>query len=247
MGINESSPLIVGGANAERGKYPWQSLLYYNNRFRCGGSLINDKFILTAAHCVQDDIAQRWGRFKIAVGKFKLKRRDTTEQNRLIKTVTVHPDYIPREDQHDVAVLELEMPIVLSSTVQPVILATARFDLMATKWMACYATGFGLVSHDQERLASALQELKTSFISKMQCKTMAQKLFNARASITKPTTCTQDMDAGVCNGDSGGPGAASTRTGRTCRSACSPGAPSTAPRGSTSSCASHSTDAGSRA
>lgn len=34
-------------------QYPWMALLRYNGRFYCGCSLINDRYVLTAAHCVQ--------------------------------------------------------------------------------------------------------------------------------------------------------------------------------------------------
>ena len=48
---------IVGGAEAPIGEYPWLALLGYTNDagfrgWRCGGSLIGEQYILTAAHCV---------------------------------------------------------------------------------------------------------------------------------------------------------------------------------------------------
>jgi secreted trypsin-like serine protease len=41
---------IVGGSNAEYGQYPWQAFISDNN-FVCGASLINNQWLLTAAHC----------------------------------------------------------------------------------------------------------------------------------------------------------------------------------------------------
>ena len=41
---------VVGGANAQYGQYPWQALIY-DNVFMCGASLINNQWLLTAAHC----------------------------------------------------------------------------------------------------------------------------------------------------------------------------------------------------
>ena len=46
---------IVGGYQAEDGEVPWQVLLEnMNNQEICGGSIINLKFILTAAHCMEN-------------------------------------------------------------------------------------------------------------------------------------------------------------------------------------------------
>lgn len=49
---NQDQERIVGGQNAEPGEWPWIAALFNSGRQFCGGSLIDDKHILTAAHCV---------------------------------------------------------------------------------------------------------------------------------------------------------------------------------------------------
>lgn len=44
---------IVGGQTAGVNEFPWMARLSYFNRFYCGGMLINDRYVLTAAHCVK--------------------------------------------------------------------------------------------------------------------------------------------------------------------------------------------------
>lgn len=43
---------IIGGENARPGQFPYQVSLQCGNRHICGGSILNEKYILTAAHCV---------------------------------------------------------------------------------------------------------------------------------------------------------------------------------------------------
>ena len=47
---------IVGGQNAEEGEFPWQVSLHIKNMGHvCGASIISNSWLVTAAHCVQDD------------------------------------------------------------------------------------------------------------------------------------------------------------------------------------------------
>ena len=45
---------IVGGVIAEQGTYPWQVRLNIDGGFLCGGAIIHDRWVLTAAHCCED-------------------------------------------------------------------------------------------------------------------------------------------------------------------------------------------------
>jgi secreted trypsin-like serine protease len=49
---NQDQERIVGGKNADPGEWPWIAALFNAGRQFCGGSLIDDKHVLTAAHCV---------------------------------------------------------------------------------------------------------------------------------------------------------------------------------------------------
>lgn len=52
-GERNDATRIVGGQAAGNNEFPWMARLSYFNRFYCGGMLINDRYVLTAAHCVK--------------------------------------------------------------------------------------------------------------------------------------------------------------------------------------------------
>ena len=49
--LKEQANRITGGSPAARGQFPWQVALIINGASFCGGSLIIDRWVLTAAHC----------------------------------------------------------------------------------------------------------------------------------------------------------------------------------------------------
>ena len=96
--------MIVGGAAAPDGKYPWQVRLYSSDDDVvgfCGGSIIDEKWILTAAHCLLDTDA-------VVVGYGSNDRTKTTKIES--EKIIVHPGYIAGE-KADVALVKLKAPI----------------------------------------------------------------------------------------------------------------------------------------
>lgn len=58
---------IVGGSEANKGYYPWQVAIYYDEDFLCGGSLLSDQHVLTAAHCFKG-LSTDTDRYEVVLG-----------------------------------------------------------------------------------------------------------------------------------------------------------------------------------
>lgn len=52
VAVTNTNERVVGGAVANYRHYPWQAIMYYKDELNCGGSLINNRYVVTAAHCV---------------------------------------------------------------------------------------------------------------------------------------------------------------------------------------------------
>lgn len=66
-GVRNDESRIVGGQTTEVNEFPWIARLSYLNKFYCGGTLINDRYVLTAAHCVKGLANLVFRRWSIAV------------------------------------------------------------------------------------------------------------------------------------------------------------------------------------
>jgi len=114
-----SSNRIFGGRPAQKNKYPWMTRLRWKN-YICGGSLINSRWILTAAHCVSE--CDREGRncvdhqtsdIKVFLGDHNKNILEDQEIQVDISNITKHPDYrglivdFGSAPVHDIALLKL--------------------------------------------------------------------------------------------------------------------------------------------
>ena len=107
--------LIVGGEQAKYGEFPHHALLGYPKKdgengydFLCGGTLISDQHILTAAHCFNegDPVIVR-------IGEYDTKSESNEEYDSDILSIRRHQDYLSTRSYHDIALVKLKYPIIL--------------------------------------------------------------------------------------------------------------------------------------
>ncbi|GJQ84821.1 hypothetical protein Trydic_g19585 [Trypoxylus dichotomus] len=189
----QESGRIVGGFDATVGQFPYQVSLRRasGGNHNCGGSILNSKWILTAAHCVSDALPSSW--FIIAGTINRLSGGEAHQLSRII----LHEDYtLFPAIKNDIALLELEDELEFSSVIQPIALEAEHNDQVRP----AIISGWGLLSNGGT-LPEILQYILVNTLTTQACQ-------NAWSSslVDESIICTlAGVGQGVCTADSGGP------------------------------------------
>lgn len=106
---------IVGGDRVWVNKYPWTAQLLIKGFIICGGTLINDRYILTAAHCISNINVT-----EMIVRLLQLNKNDIDKGiERRVAYGRLHRQYNRNTLQNDIALLRLKEPIELGNEIRP--------------------------------------------------------------------------------------------------------------------------------
>ena len=135
---------IVGGQVTEVNEYPWQVgviyLGYSDKKPWCGGSIISNRHIMTAAHCTAGKTTSN---LRVLLGEHDT--TDSVADIRTISAITDHPDYDRGNNfAYDFSILTLSSPIIFSRIMAPVCLPAAVSSLYTGS--RATVTGWGATS-----------------------------------------------------------------------------------------------------
>uniref|UniRef100_A0A182WMS8 CLIP domain-containing serine protease n=1 Tax=Anopheles minimus TaxID=112268 RepID=A0A182WMS8_9DIPT len=210
------SDRIVGGQPTKIDEFPWTALIEYQKPdgrfgFHCGGSIINERYIVTAAHCI-NSIPRNWKVHRVRLGEWDLGSSSDCEDDFCsvapidldIEKIIVHTGYDTRDKSHhnDIALIRFNREIHYSATVRPICLPLAdTIRNRAHAGLTSYAAGWGKTETATASQKKLKVELKVTDLK--DCAPVYQ-----RNSIIIDST---QMCAGgvrlkdTCSGDSGGP------------------------------------------
>ncbi|KAM3870233.1 ovochymase-2 [Diretmus argenteus] len=203
---------VVGGTEARYGSHPWLVSLRNKGSHFCGGAILADRWIMTAAHCFASISKEFVRGVRVVVGELDRRVHDEEEQSFLIKTVSVHEKYqhaFPMS--YDIALLELDQHIRLGAHVQPICLPLANENFPPKT--SCIVGGWGRMK-ERGRLPAVLREVQLDLVEPARCKhvlqTLQTSLLNQGPDRPRPTMtvlCAGPERGGkdACQGDSGGP------------------------------------------
>merc|ERR1711936_845361 len=189
-----SKDRIVGGFEAEPNQWPWQVALFIDNAWFCGGALISENYVLTAAHC-----ADGASYFDIMAGAHNV--RAASEPNRAEVTSFngwTHPQWDDSTLANDIALIELPSPMSFNDYIKPSCLPTAGDTADPKETVTC--KGWGKPSDSAGGISPVLRCVDDiPVMSNAEC--------NAVYGIVGDGIVRIDTTGGrgTCNGDSGGP------------------------------------------
>ncbi|XP_075884576.1 coagulation factor IX isoform X3 [Nelusetta ayraudi] len=189
-------PRIVGGDLERLGGSPWQVLIHRADGYGfCGGALVSDHWVVTAAHCLEETADH------VTIGDFDKMRPDPGEQLIKVQEVFVHPHFHSYTFDSDVALLRLARPLTRGPASTPACLPDQHLaTYLLQDGTYGKVTGWG-VTHYLGRSSRFLRRVTLPVVSHRNCRASTKQV------VTDNMFCAGYLGAGsdACSGDSGGP------------------------------------------
>jgi len=192
-GIPNRSDRIVGGVKTEVNEYPWQvGLVSRNGRTPfCGGTLISDRHVMTAAHCTAGQSASN---IRIILGEHKT---DDASQTKVeVATITDDPLYNSNTMKNDFSILTLKEPVTFTREISPACLPSDTNQLYAGQ--VATVSGWGTLQSNGNQ-PTVLMEVDVTVTTQTVCRNVYGN------DISTINICAMDAGKDSCQGDSGGP------------------------------------------
>lgn len=219
---------IIGGTDASLGQYPWIARVGYSiedcsdeDKYVCGGSLITDRYVVTAAHCITDvsemSCDSKPGHSgmmalnSVLLGEHNEKTEIDCESKgetcapkpqyfKIVKAA-YHGLYNQPTSRHDIAVLKLDKPAINSDFVFPICLPLQSVRPKIGAWLE--VAGWGMTNMTTLEVSDTLQRLSIPLVENSECSETFKK---DDIEIADTQICAGGLaNKDSCGGDSGGP------------------------------------------
>uniref|UniRef100_A0A3Q3N1L9 coagulation factor Xa n=2 Tax=Mastacembelus armatus TaxID=205130 RepID=A0A3Q3N1L9_9TELE len=188
---------IVGGEDCPPGECPWQALLLNeDDQGFCGGTILNEYIILTAAHCMNQS---RY--IYVKLGEFDTSVNQGNEATHHVETIITHNKYRPDTYHNDIALIKLTKPIKFTRFILPACMPEQDFaEKVLMRQQEGMVSGFGRVGEGRQT-STILQRLTVPYVDRLTCMESTQLRISTRMFCAGYHSISKD----ACQGDSGGP------------------------------------------
>ncbi|KAG1696668.1 Proclotting enzyme [Nymphon striatum] len=209
-----AKPLVVGGKISQKNGWPWMAAIFTKRgsqkTYLCGGTIINDRYIVSAAHCFKKSASSRIVPERYVI---RLAEHDITDDNNGqeydVEEIIVHSEYKPPVAYNDIALLKVKRKITDSSKVQPICLPIGPEKSQNLEKKRVTVIGWGTTAYAGAD-SPKLREASIPVASNNHCNESYMRiraLTNYPQGINSNMICAGKITGGkdACQGDSGGP------------------------------------------
>ncbi|XP_016973215.1 trypsin alpha-3 [Drosophila rhopaloa] len=183
---------IVGGVATSIADHPWQVSLQRNGAHFCGGSIISNNIIVSAAHCLISPSTA--SNLRIRAGSNNRNYGGVLIQ---VAAIKVHEGYNTASKVNDIGVVRLQSMLTFGSTIR----AIAMASVTPSHGVAASISGWGKTTYGGSS-SSTLLYVDTKIVGRTQC---GSSTYGYGSSIMTTMICAAAADKDACQGDSGGP------------------------------------------
>jgi secreted trypsin-like serine protease len=197
--VSLKSPMIVGGTAVPNGKYPFMAYVKLHRNAKpdasCGGSLIDQDSVLTAAHCLLNTTGA-----VVVVGRTDLRKKNQGQEIGASRPF-IHPRYLG--SGYDAGVLKLRRAV---KGIKPIKLATAKQNNLETPGHKLTVAGWGLTGFNSTHPTNRLRQARVPVVSDRRAESSYDAVVGS-SGYEPPLMIAAGNSSkeNACVGDSGGP------------------------------------------
>lgn len=129
---------IVGGIDAKSMEFPFIVAIYKDGNFHCGGSIYNEHWVITAAHCTRS-FENHF--YEIRAGILRRSSYSPAGQISKVNHVIRHPDYERATMKNDIALMKVKHRLSFNRWVRPICLPSKERSIAGDNWKFAPAAG----------------------------------------------------------------------------------------------------------
>ncbi|XP_065723065.2 serine protease 7 [Drosophila suzukii] len=217
-GGSDAKYKVFGGVETDLDEFPWLAMLEYQKRnvnyltTNCAGSLMNHRYVLTAAHCLKGRFVERIGELaSVRLGEHdtrtdedcsgRMGRCSPKFQRLGFKEIRVHEGFqgMLGSSLHDIGLIRLERNVVYSHSIRPICLPSTVPSAVRFPGRPLTVAGWGTTS-TLER-SPTKQKAELNYVKASECR----RFWQAYIHLESTQLCAGKIQTDSCTGDSGGP------------------------------------------